>query len=139
MGQSCSGGGLCGSAALSGYSWNCRGASAHSAGPALPLCHAGPTAQVHSHQGITVRLCTALTEMFTPVCVCVCVAGLCLYRSLSRAAVVFCHWMLLEIHLFEVFSSSCFAASQAQVQALRLKHRELQLRCCDTLSFLFFR
>lgn len=49
MGQPGSGGWLCGSAALSGDSWNCSGAAPHSARPALSLCHTGPAAQVHAH------------------------------------------------------------------------------------------
>lgn len=49
VGQPSISGWLCGSAALSGYSWNCSGASPHSAGPALSLCHTRLATQVHRH------------------------------------------------------------------------------------------
>lgn len=75
LGQSSLGGWFCGSAALSGDTRDCSGASSHFVGPALSLCNARTTTQVDMRAQLSIK--TILSCQQTEVCVCLSVC----YRS----------------------------------------------------------
>lgn len=80
LGQSTFARGFCGSSALPGYSWNCSGASSHSAGPALSVCHTGAAAQVHTS---TVGAMVSKANAFkVSLRVCVCALQVCVFTHL---------------------------------------------------------